>query len=117
MRRWLGGVEGQLDRVFSVRSWALILPTNTASIVASRNVASITDNGAGDITVTWAQAFSTASSYAPVVCSSGTSATATRQFQSFQAVTAASAQTAFYNWSAGAASDPGIVYIAALGEH
>ena len=117
MSRQLGGVQGQLDREFEVKSWALIAGGPTDTILASRNVAAVTDNGAGDSTITWSVPFATASSYAALLCTSGTALAATRTFVGLQSQTANSIRTDLRNFSAATPLDPTFLYVGALGEY
>lgn len=92
--------------------------SGSAAIAGHENVSSITDNGAGDFTVTWARQFATASSYAVSVCSSTANpfSAATGHFDALQTVLAGSVRTSFLNYSAAAASDPTLTFITAIGE-
>ncbi len=97
-------------------SWAQIKGAGTTALWGSENVSSLTDNGGGDYTVTWAVPFATASSYAVVIGSSGQTNATTRHFQAEQAVTAASVRTSFLDFNVASATDPDMAYVVALGE-
>ena len=97
-------------------SWAQIKGSGTTALFGQENVSSLTDNGAGDYTVTWAIPYAGASQYAVTMSSSGQAVSATLHFPAFQTITAGSVRTSFLNYSAGAASDPELVYILATGE-
>ena len=117
MNRQLGGVQGQLEREFEVKAWALIAGGTTDTIRASRNVAAVTDNGAGDTTVTWSVPFATASSYAALLCTSGSTNAVIRTFVGLQSQTASSIRTDLRNFNAVTPVDPSFVYVGALGEY
>lgn len=101
----------------SVHGWLYAFGRNlpVATILGSENVASLTDNGAGDLTVTWGAPLGGASTYAILVGSSYGGSAATHHFQNLQAVSASSVQTLFFNFSS-VAGDPRFVYLAAVGE-
>ena len=91
---------------------------NLAGIAGQENVSSITYNGGGDHTVTWTRPFRTASSYAVTICSSTANAfsATTGHFASIQAITATSVRTRFNDYNSQSATDPTLVFIAAIGE-
>ena len=63
MSRWLGSPSHRYASS-RVGMWAVIQAGTTAKLHSSYNVASLTDNGAGDFTLTMAVAFASASHYA-----------------------------------------------------
>jgi len=114
-RRNIGSVMGQ-HLGFRQRFWGwaqVTITTGTPAIDDSHNVSSLTDNAAGDITVTWRAAARSAN--APVALLSDATATAaTRAFHTLHAQVAGSARCAFFNYSAAALFDPARFYIAIL---
>lgn len=109
-------MHGSVPLTQSQFSWVQLKGEATTTIFGSENVSSITDNGAGDYTVTWQIPYATASSYAVLIGSSGSANQALCHFQSIQAIAAGSARTSFLNHSAAAGSDPDFAYLIALGE-
>lgn len=104
------------EQELSCLSWVKIQGSGTPAILGSENAASMTDNGGGDYTVTWAVPFATASSYAVVIGSSGQTVATTRHFQAIQTIAANSVRTSFLDYNSGAATDPDFAYLIALGE-
>ena len=92
--------------------------SGSAAIAGQENTSSMTDNGAGDFTITWTRPFATASSYAVTLCSSvanplaGTLGT----FDALQTIAAGSARTSFLNYTAAAPTDPTLIFMIAIGE-
>jgi len=66
--RALGSVSGAIYNLSRVGVWAVIQAGVTAKLHSSYNVATFTDNGAGDFTLTFTVPFADASSYA-IICS------------------------------------------------
>ncbi len=64
MQRDLGAVtnllDGPLRRAYQVNGWVAFNGVTTTAILDSENVSSLTDNGTGDTTITWASPMSTA---------------------------------------------------------
>ena len=91
---------------------------NLAGVAGQENVSSVTVNGAGDHTITWARPFRSASSYAVTVCSSidNPFSATSGHFDSIQAIAATSVRTRFNDYNSQAATDPTLVFIAAIGE-
>lgn len=108
---------GLIPQDTAVHGWAYIFGSNlpTATLLGSENVASLTDNGLGDLTVTWALPMGSASGYALLIGSSYGGSAATHHFQQVQAMSATAVQTLFFNFSANP-GDPRFVYLAAVGE-
>lgn len=97
-------------------SWAQIKGSGTTALFGSENVSSLTDNAGGDYTVTWTIPYATASSYAVVLGTSGTTNATTLHFRGLQAITATSARTSLLDYNAASATDPDYAYLIALGE-
>lgn len=98
------------------RGWVNFNGTGTAAILGSYNVSSLTDNGTGDFTVTWTQAFAAASSYAVTAigrldATTGGDAIA---ISSAAAPTTTSVRTVHYDVG-GTLGDPAVVCLAAWG--
>lgn len=104
------------DQELTSLSWAKIQGSGTTAIIASENVASLTDNAGGDYTVTWAIPYMNASSYAVIIGSSGDTGATTRHFQAIQTIAAGSVRTSFLDYNSAAATDPDKAYLIALGE-
>jgi hypothetical protein len=81
----------KLSGVNDSKAWVNFNGTGTVAIRASFNVSSITDNGTGDYTINFTNAFSD-SSYSIVGCSSGTT-TAYYGFSLYAAVSQVSASS------------------------
>lgn len=98
-------------------SWVAF--SGSAAIAGHENVASITDNGGGDFTVTWVRPFATASSYAIGLCSSAANpfTAVSAHFDAIQTITAGSVRTSFLDYNAASATDPTLIYLTAIGEH
>ena len=117
MPRLAGAIrDGLTVPELSMHAWAQVTGQTTAAISGSQNVSSLSDNGVGDFTVTWAIPFDTASSYAILLTSSYGGSTITHEFQACQTQAAASARTLFRNYASQAASDPDLFTIGAVGE-
>ena len=116
MRRFTRPLSALVEPALDVFSWAQIKGDGATALYGSENVSSITDNGGGDYTVTWAIPFATASSYAVVLGSSGSTNAGQRHFQALQTITATSARTSFLDFAGASATDPDMAYLAALGE-
>ena len=117
MLRALGAIrDGATVPDLSVHAWVQVTGQTTAAISGSQNVSSLSDNGTGDFTITWAIPFDTASSYAIMLTSSYGGSNITHEFQACQTQAAASVRTLFRNYAAQAASDPDLFTIGAVGE-
>ena len=97
-------------------SWAQIKGEGATALFGSENVTSLTDNAAGDYTVTWAVPYAGASSYAVLIGSSATFSGADTHFQAIQTMSASSVRTSFLNRSGGVANDPDFATLIAVGE-
>jgi len=115
--RWAARLAQPLrDITTETLSWAQIKGTGTTALFGSENVSALTDNGAGDYTVTWAVPYASASSYAVCMGTSGSAALVTQHFRAFQSITASSIRTSLLDFNSAGATDPEFAYLIAVGE-
>jgi hypothetical protein len=115
--RLLGSLHTLPEPALTVRAWAQIKNDGTKVIYGSHNVSSVTDNGLGDTTVTWAKPMASASSYAALCCVTNGKTAPTQTTYNLQSITANSVQTSNVDYNAASAADSQRLYVAAIGEY
>lgn len=118
MTRETGAPAWNPDPALVTAGWAKWHAEGTTTLEGSENVSSLTDNAAGDFTITWARAFASASSYsAHQAHSAVTAAGAQSSTRNFEAMTSTTVRTDCRDYAAQTENDPDEMHVFAIGEY
>lgn len=117
MRRNTGAIPWMADPAVVVAGWIKWHGEGTVTIEGSENVSSLTDNAAGDFTVTWLRSFAGASTYAAMISHTGTLAAGTQASScNLEDQTATTVRTDTRDYVGQTANDSDRYFICAVGE-